>query len=393
MPTFSSLENFVETINTRLTKSRRGIGGSEGVTIADIKQSLIDAATFASELTVNGTGKANLSGATFTGTVSAPTMAAGTNEVSNGNVFQVNFASALSLKPFVGANVSGDNPYFEFQRYSGTGLTFNGSRISQRSGRFAVDIVGTAAAIGSQTFQEVFCITNTLKVGIGVTSPARRLDVMDELTSTTDFMNIIARLASNGNGADATLQFSDNVTNSAHIAMKGGALKFATNGTNLRLNIASGGVAHFASRLHINTGSDLTDQSVPLYVNGNAQVIGALTVRKIIGGSSAPTLAAGTGAGTSPTVAIVGTDMAGRITITTGTSPTAAATVVTVTFNIEYGAAPYVSLTPANANAAALALASRPYPSASTTTTFVITAGTAALAASTQYVFNYHVMQ
>lgn len=393
MPTFSSLENFVDTITARLAKDRRGVNGSQGVTVADIQQCLIDAATFGSELTVNGTGKANLSGAIFTGDLAAPTMGVGTNALSNSNIFQINFATALAQRPYIGANAASENPYMELQRWSGTGLTFNGSRVSQRSGRFAVDIVATAAAIGSQTFAEVLCVDTTLRVGIGVTAPARKLDVQDALSSTSDFANIIARFASNGSGADATIQFADNVANDAYIGMRGGALKFGTGGNNLRLNIASGGVAHFASRLHVNTGSNLTDEMIPLYVSGNSQIVGALTVQKIIGGSSAPTIAAGTGAGTSPTIAIVGNDAAGKITITTGSSPTAAATIVTVTFNVAYGVAPYVALTPANANASALALTSRPFPGTTTTTTFVITAGAAALTGATQYVFNYHVIQ
>lgn len=391
MPTFSSLQNFIDTVNANLTKPRRWVDGSEGVTINDIKQALIDAATFASELTVNGTGKANLSGADFTGAVSAPGLAAGaTNVLSNSNLFQVNFASALSAKPFIGANVTADNPYMELQRYSGTGSTFFGSRINQRSGRFAVDVVSTAAAIGSQTFSEALCIDSNLRVGIGVTSPARRLDVQDALTSTTNFANIIARLASNGSGADATLQFSDTITNNAYIGMRGGALMLATGGTNLRFNIASGGVGHFASRLHINTGSDLTDQTIPLYVNGNGQFVGAVTLQKLIGGSNTPTIAGGTGAGTSPTIAIAGKDTAGQITFTTGSSPAINAAIVTVTFASAYASAPYVALTPANA--AAAALSARPFPT-STTSTLVLMAGSTALAASTQYVFNYHVIQ
>lgn len=392
MPTFSNLQNFIDTINTRLDKNRRGVNGSEGVTVADIKQSLIDAATFASELTINGTGKANLSGAIFTGGITVPTVAIGASTLSNGNIFQINFSSALAQKPYIGANASSENPYFELQRWSGASTNFNGSRIIQRNARLAFDIVATAAGIGSQTFTEVFCIDTTFRVGIGVTSPTRKLDVQDNLTSTTDFANIIARFASNGSGADTTIHFSDNIANNAYISMRGGALKFGTGGNNLRFNISSGGIAHFASRLHINTGSDLTDQTVPLYVSGNAQVVGAITLQKIIGGSSTPTITSGASAGTSPTIAISGKDTAGQITITTGTSPTAGGTIVTVTFNVAYSTAPFVALTPANANASALALASRPFPGA-TTTTFVLSAGSVALAASTQYIFNYHVIQ
>jgi hypothetical protein len=49
--------------------------------------------------------------------------------------------------------------------------------------------------------------------------------------------------------------------------------------------------------------------------------------------SSSPTIAAGAGAGTGPTVSIVGTDQSGFINITTGTSPTAASIIATITFS------------------------------------------------------------
>jgi hypothetical protein len=70
---------------------------------------------------------------------------------------------------------------------------------------------------------------------------------------------------------------------------------------------------------------------------------------------SAPTLTAGTGAGTSPTITITGTDVAGVLNITTGTSPTGSnATIVTVTFNVAFGTAPYVVFSPINSVSAAL---------------------------------------
>src|SRR5206468_4091693 len=71
---------------------------------------------------------------------------------------------------------------------------------------------------------------------------------------------------------------------------------------------------------------------------------GALTSYHFAGGSGTPTIAAGTGAGTGATVSITGTDAAGEITITTGTSPTAGAALATVTFNTAYSTAPYITL-------------------------------------------------
>lgn len=111
-----------------------------------------------------------------------------------------------------------------------------------------------------------------------------------------------------------------------------------------------------------------------------------ITGTHLIGGSAAPTIAAGTGAGTSPTISILGTDLGFKITLTTGTSPTASGTVATVTFNSAYASAPYFAFSPANANAAALSGTSSVF-GGSSTTTFTLTAGSAALTAATQYIW------
>lgn len=67
-----------------------------------------------------------------------------------------------------------------------------------------------------------------------------------------------------------------------------------------------------------------------------------------------PTIAAGTGAGTGPTLSLlVGSDdRRGKVVLTTGTTPTAGGTIVTVTFNGPKTTAPRaVLLTPASPNA------------------------------------------
>lgn len=117
---------------------------------------------------------------------------------------------------------------------------------------------------------------------------------------------------------------------------------------------------------------------------------GSLMLGQILGGSGAPTIAAGTGAGTSPTVSVTGNNNAGQINITTGTSPAASAAVATVTFNAagSYPAAPYVVFSPANAAAAALTGGQAIFVTA-TQTSFSLNAGASALAAATQYLWNY----
>jgi hypothetical protein len=117
-------------------------------------------------------------------------------------------------------------------------------------------------------------------------------------------------------------------------------------------------------------------------VSKSGQNIGSRT-------ASAPAIAAGTGAGSSPTIAIAGSDSSGQITLTTGSSPATSATIATVTFNAVFPNTPYVILTAANAAAAALTGATQVY-AASTTSAMTVTSGSTALTASTQYIWNYH---
>jgi len=119
-------------------------------------------------------------------------------------------------------------------------------------------------------------------------------------------------------------------------------------------------------------------------------------ITHLIGSGSAPTISAGAGAGTGPTVAISGTDLAGYITITTGTLPTVSAVVATVTFNNSYTSTPKtVIVTAANANAAALAGTTSSFVDQAgiTAAKFDLTAGSAGLTATLVYKFYYMVVQ
>lgn len=112
-------------------------------------------------------------------------------------------------------------------------------------------------------------------------------------------------------------------------------------------------------------------------------------------GVGTPTIAGGTGAGSSPTATVAGNDRAGVITVFTGSGPTGSAVVATVTFSAAFGATPKaILLTPAGPNSAALSGAGAVYlDSASTTTAhFVLKVGSSALAATTTYLWHYHVL-
>lgn len=129
--------------------------------------------------------------------------------------------------------------------------------------------------------------------------------------------------------------------------------------------------------------------SYKLDVNGNERV------NHIIGGTSAPSTSAGSGAGTGPTITLGSNsnDLCGVINVTTGTLPSGSnAVIVTITFNsASYTDAPVVSITPANAVTALLSGATMIYPT-STTTTFVLNSGATGLTASTAYAWNYHIL-
>lgn len=160
-------------------------------------------------------------------------------------------------------------------------------------------------------------------------------------------------------------------------------LKFYTNSGTLNSNPIERMVINSTGNVGIGTSTP----SEKLEVSGN------LKVNHIKGGTSAPTITAGTGAGTTPTISITnGTDLSGIVNCTTGTLPTAGAVVVTITFNTAYGVAPNICLTPANAEAALLNGVTQVYAT-STTTTLVITAGSTGLAGATTYKWFYVAIQ
>ena len=107
--------------------------------------------------------------------------------------------------------------------------------------------------------------------------------------------------------------------------------------------------------------------------------------------SSAPTVAAGTGAGTGPTLALNSNsnDLSGYLSVTTGSSPAANATVATFTFGTAYATLAKCVLWPANAAASALSGASNPYIPVGSASNFTIASNMTALAAATLYTWGY----
>lgn len=118
----------------------------------------------------------------------------------------------------------------------------------------------------------------------------------------------------------------------------------------------------------------------------------------LVGLDGPPTVAGGTGAGTSPTITLVGSDLGGVINVTTGTAAAASnAVLVTVTFANAFAVAPRAIILTPNSNATKiLAVAVQAYivnnSADVTTTTFVVRAGGTALADATAYSWTYAVI-
>ena len=121
-----------------------------------------------------------------------------------------------------------------------------------------------------------------------------------------------------------------------------------------------------------------------------------LSSNHISGAGSAPSIAAGAGAGGSPVISISGTDLAGYITLTTGATPVGGSIVCTVTFSTLYLSAPKcIVLTPANIGAVQLTTTRFPYVNQASisASSFVLNSNSIGLNASTTYQWYYHVIQ
>lgn len=111
-------------------------------------------------------------------------------------------------------------------------------------------------------------------------------------------------------------------------------------------------------------------------------------------GGAATTIAAGAGAGTSPgAITVTGNDTTGLISVLTGTSCTANATVATITFGAAFASAPHASIESHNVSAAALSGATQAFATGETTALFIIKSNATGLANATTYEWTYFVAQ
>lgn len=119
-----------------------------------------------------------------------------------------------------------------------------------------------------------------------------------------------------------------------------------------------------------------------------------LLVKHISGNSSTPSIAAGTGAGTGPTVVMVAgsTDLSGALSVTAGTTPTMGAIIATITFASSYTTAPHcVAIASGDNGANSLQLPI--YTNDSTSSFNIQVPSTNVLTAGLKYTWNYQCIQ
>jgi hypothetical protein len=154
-------------------------------------------------------------------------------------------------------------------------------------------------------------------------------------------------------------------------------------GTGYRVSTTNPGTSGYAKFGNFTVGTD-----------GNVTETGTTTIAHLRGGTTAPAITTGAGAGTSPTISISGSDLSGTITLTTGTNPVALGSIAILTFNSTYASAPRKGGAPAAGNAATASLSGSQSPYyTTTTTTLVLNANTTALAPNTTYVWDYTLTQ
>lgn len=236
---------------------------------------------------------------------------------------------------------------------------------------------------------------STGKVGFGTTSPSEVVHAVGAIMSTgaaTTNVPLSATMSFSGTASQFISRAGTSVNGDYTFTSQtgaGGSTKtlFSMNGTTglpafpaftttgVITNAVTTGV--LSSSIGANGQVLATSGTTPTWQYQLGQIVGT------------PTIIAGAGAGTSPTISVASNGAGLLVTVTTGTLPTGTnATIATVTLPTALSYTPYPVFAPANANASLLSAASMVYMNSTGTANVTITSGTTALTASTTYIWN-----
>jgi hypothetical protein len=360
-------------LNTATVSSTLGVTGNTTMTTAAISS------------TLSVTGNTNMGGSF---TADAPLHVKKTGSADGSILAENTHADGVA-----GINVKNNAGVIGFFRQYGStavGLGLSGKTVMGGTAGFVFMPDGVLANGGTNTLafraggysadQERFNISSSrlyssVNLGVGIDPPTARIHSKGSgsTSATTDL------LVENSSGTDA-------------LVVLGNTRVGVATGTPLVTLDASG--ATDAVRLPNGTTAQRpTAAAGQLRYNST---VGGLEVRDgskwiRLTSSLTPGIAAGAAAGTGPTISVTGNDLAGSISLTTGTSTTTG-TLATVTFNQAFDGSAQITVQLDGSSDAAITQALRYGVGSAGNTSFVVTAPTA-LDASTSYVFTYTIHQ
>lgn len=270
------------------------------------------------------------------------------------------------------------------------GMTGNSPIILAPNGQTRISVATTSISFGTMSI-----LNTAATVRFGYTGSGD-----GSLTLSTEAPNVYFNIGQSRNHATGalTLQRDYRITGTNHTFTGASTLTdhavFAvdqlasTNATNATITNTS---AIYVPTVVLGTGRTNSWGLNISATTGATNNYAARIIGQVVNGGATPGIAAGTGAGGSPTVSITGANNGGIINVTTGTAPTLSAVVVTVTFSNPFPSSSAVVLYPANANTTLLSGTSMVFTTGGSTT-FTITSGSVALTTVTAYSWNYQVI-
>lgn len=385
---------------------------SSGTTVSGNANATISSGALTLGQATSVLGQLKLSGSTSGTTTLTPAVAAsGTLTLPAATDTLVGKATTdtLTNKTY---DTAGTGNSFSINGVAATANTGTGSVVRATSPALVTPALGTPASgvmtnvTGTATGLTAG-VTNALKsASTTVDVSAATAPSSGQVLTATDTTHATWQAASGG-GLTIGNAISGGTNNRILFEDGSGNLAVSSGGPTLRFDNSTGlfllaGQASFQSgsdvALKIQT-NDTTDMFQTIGDNGSNQLFaidqGSHLYTNAVAGENIPTIAAGTGAGTSPTISITGTDVNGTVSVTAGVTPSTSAAVATITFSKNFAAAPKtILLIPANSATALLSGATMVYVDTANTTASVwkITSGTAALTATIAYKWYYYVM-
>lgn len=245
-----------------------------------------------------------------------------------------------------------------------------------------------------------------LTIGSGLAAWATNITIGSSFTSNGASLSVDANTtvspgsSGTANGQGIYLNAYNSLTNTDNSAANTSTGIAAINIISPTLNATNTQVYGFVAGLHITApilGTNVSVSSVPggplaIYASGNSVFVGNITgissgyvsAGHFNSNTGNPAFATGAGSGGSASGS-GGNDQAFTLVETTGASPTANATIVTVTYNSPYPTGSVAVISPGNAATALLSGASQVYISSTSANGFVLTSGSVPLVGLTAY--------